>query len=47
MPFAGALPNVPVIDKETCLRFHGQECTICRHACQLMQSDYDDRDEIP
>jgi heterodisulfide reductase subunit A len=46
MPFAGALPNVPVIDRKTCLRFHGQDCTICKQACHFDAIDYDDRDEI-
>ena len=46
LPFAGALPNVPVIDRKTCLRFHGQDCTICKQACHFDAIDYDDRDEI-
>lgn len=46
MSFVGALPNVPVIDKETCLRFRGQNCVICKEACQFDAIDYDDTDEI-
>jgi heterodisulfide reductase subunit A2 len=46
MPFTGALPNVPVIDKRTCLRFNGQDCKICKQACHFDAIDYDNRDEI-
>lgn len=46
LPFQGALPNVPVIDREHCLRFHGDECAICRQACTFDAIDYGDRDEV-
>lgn len=44
LPFQGALPNVPVIDREHCVRFLGQDCTICKQACQFQAIDYDEPD---
>jgi len=41
----GATPYIPVIDKESCLRFKGQDCTKCRDACMFEAIDYDDQDE--
>jgi len=41
----GATPYLPVIDKETCLRFKGEGCTKCRDACLFDAIDYDDKDE--
>ncbi len=41
IPFAGALPNVPVIDTEHCIRFRDRECSICKHACNFGAIDYD------
>lgn len=41
----GATPYLPVIDKETCLRFKGEDCTKCRDACLFEAIDYDDKDE--
>lgn len=41
----GATPYIPVIDKESCLRFKGQDCTKCRDACMFDAIDYDDQDE--
>ena len=43
--FAGALPNVPVIDMEHCLRAKGEECTACEESCFLGAIRYDDHDE--
>ncbi|WP_334109630.1 CoB--CoM heterodisulfide reductase iron-sulfur subunit A family protein [Thermodesulfitimonas autotrophica] len=43
-PFAGTLPNVPVIDRQNCLRFRGEECTRCQEACPFGAIDYDDRE---
>lgn len=42
---AGATPFIPVIDKENCLRFKGQDCTKCRDACMFDAIDYEDKDE--
>ena len=45
IPYEGALPNVPVIDKTSCLRFSGQDCNICKEACPFDAINYDDKDE--
>ncbi len=34
-PFLGALPNAPYIDSRKCLRFIGEECTMCRESCPI------------
>lgn len=41
----GALPNVPVIDPEHCVRFAGEDCSLCQEACVFEAIDYDQRDE--
>jgi heterodisulfide reductase subunit A len=46
MPYAGALPNVAVIDKEHCLRFAGGQCDLCQNACPFGAVNYNDADEI-
>ena len=46
IPFAGALPNVPMIDAEHCLRFKGKKCTACQEACMFEAIDYNQKDEI-
>jgi len=33
MPYAGAVPNKPSIDPETCLHLRGEECTKCAEVC--------------
>ena len=33
IPFAGVLPNVPTIDRESCLRSSGSDCEACVTAC--------------
>lgn len=45
IPCAGALPNVPVIDTENCLRFKGQDCQACQEACMFEAIVYDQQDE--
>ena len=45
VPCAGALPNVPIIDIENCLRFKGQECQACQEACMFEAIDYTQQDE--
>ena len=42
VPCAGALPNVPTIDRETCLRFtKGEDCTLCVEACMFEAIDFE------
>jgi len=45
IPCAGALPNVPVIDTENCLRFKGQDCQACQEACMFEAIEYTQQDE--
>ncbi len=45
IPCAGALPNVPMIDIENCLRFKGKKCTACQEACMFEAIDYNQKDE--
>ncbi|MBL7208528.1 MAG: CoB--CoM heterodisulfide reductase iron-sulfur subunit A family protein [Dehalococcoidia bacterium] len=45
IPCAGALPNVPVIDTENCLRFKGQDCGACHEACMFEAIDFAQQDE--
>lgn len=43
--FPGALPNAPVIDRENCLRFKGQDCKKCMEGCPFGAVVYDQKDE--
>ena len=45
IPCAGALPNVPVIDTDNCLRFKGKDCKVCQEACMFEAIDYTQQDE--
>jgi len=45
VPCAGALPNVPMIDTENCIRFKGKKCTACQEACMFEAIDYNQKDE--
>jgi heterodisulfide reductase subunit A len=46
-PFPGALPNAPYIDHEKCLRFIGEECTMCRESCPIEGAiAYEQEDEF-
>lgn len=45
VPCAGALPNVPWIDREYCLRWNGDEnCSLCAEACVFAAVDYSEED---
>ncbi len=46
VPCPGALPNVPVIDPESCLRLNGkkEDCTACQEACVFGAVDFLDKD---
>jgi len=45
IPCPGALPNVPVIDTESCVRFKGKDCQACKEACMFEAIDFDQKDE--
>jgi len=46
-PFAGALPNVPVIDRAACVRFtEGTDCDKCAGVCGFGAVDFSQEDEI-
>ena len=45
IPCAGALPNVPMIDTEHCLRFNGESCQACQEACAFEAIDFNQKDE--
>lgn len=45
IPFPGALPNLPVIDRERCLRLNGQDCHACLDACVFEAIDFNQADE--
>ena len=45
-PFAQAIPNVPVIDRENCMKFKTGKCGICSKVCQAGAIDYTQKDEI-
>ena len=45
IPAAGALPNVPSIDTDNCVRWKGKECNVCVEACMFEAILMDDKDE--
>ena len=50
-PFLGALPNAPSIDPKTCVRFAGEDCSLCKTACQEICGEedaieYDDQERV-
>ena len=45
-PFAQAIPNVPVIDRDACLKFKTGKCGLCEKVCQAGAIDYTQQDEI-
>ena len=40
MPFAQAVPNVPVIDRENCIKFKTGKCGICEKVCTAGAVDF-------
>lgn len=46
IPFAQAIPNVPVIDREQCLKFLNGKCGICEKICPAGAIEYQQQDEI-
>ena len=45
-PFAQAIPNVPVIDREHCIKFQTGKCGLCSKVCAAGAIDYTQKDEI-
>ena len=45
-PFAQAVPNVPVIDRESCIKFQTGKCGVCEKVCAPKAIDYEQQDEI-
>ncbi len=45
-PFAQAIPNVPVIDTEACIKMKTGKCGLCEKMCQAGAIDYTQKDEI-
>ena len=35
LPFVGALPNVPTLERNACRRWRGEDCELCRLACPI------------
>lgn len=46
LPFSGAMPHAPTIERCACLRFRGADCTICKDVCRFDAIRYDDHDVI-
>lgn len=46
IPFAGALPNVSVIDEASCLHFKDGSCDACVAACPFGNIRLDEQDEL-
>jgi heterodisulfide reductase subunit A2 len=46
LPIAGALPNVPVVDREHCIKLQGGECNACEASCGFGAFDWNDHDEM-
>ena len=45
-PFAQAIPNVPVIDRDACIKFKTGKCGLCSTVCAAGAIDYEQKDEI-
>ncbi len=46
IPFAQAVPKVPVIDRDTCMHFLKDACKSCENFCGPEAINYDQQDEI-
>ena len=45
-PFAQAVPNVPVIDEEGCIKLKTGKCGLCEKICSAGAIKFDDKEEI-
>lgn len=46
IPFAQAIPKVPVIDREHCIKFQTGKCGICEKVCPAGAIEYEQKDEL-
>ena len=46
IPFAQAIPNVPVIDHDACIHFKTGKCGLCEKVCTAKAIDFEQQDEI-
>lgn len=46
IPFAQAIPNVPVIDRENCIKFKTGKCGLCEMNCAAKAIDFTQQDEF-
>ena len=46
MPFMQAVPAIPVIDPDTCIRFQKGKCGICADVCERDAINYEMEDEL-
>ncbi len=46
IPFAQAIPNVPVIDRAQCIKYKTGKCGVCQKVCPASAVDYEQQDEI-
>lgn len=47
VPFLGALPNVPYLDWNSCLRSRGDNCQLCQEACPMPGTIlFDDKERL-
>lgn len=46
IPFAQAIPKVPVIDRTACIKFKTGKCGICSKVCPSNAIDYEQQDQI-
>lgn len=46
IPFAQAIPNIPVIDREYCIKFKTGKCGLCEKNCPAGAIDFTQQDEI-
>jgi heterodisulfide reductase subunit A len=46
VPFPQAIPNKPVIDRESCIWFTKGKCKVCQKVCPADAIDFDQEDEL-
>lgn len=46
IPFAQAIPNIAVIDKNSCIKLNSGKCGVCSLVCPSKAIDYTQKDEI-